>query len=144
MYSTYSDTVLDPFWGTGTTSLAAMIAGRNSIGYELQEEFTDVFDAEVSEVKELAYKTVEKRIRRHEEFVEQRLEDGKGFKYDSENYEFPVTTKQEKQLQLYTIDSVRQTENEYEVSHMPYNESESIDADTSDQQEQTTLGSQFN
>ena len=144
MYSAYGDTVLDPFWGTGTTSLAAMIAGRNSIGYELQEEFTDVFDAEVSEVKELAYKTVEKRIRRHEEFVEQRLEDGKDFKYDSENYEFPVTTKQEKQLQLYTIDSVRQTENEYEVSHTPYNESKSIDADTSDQQEQTTLGSQFN
>ena len=39
MYSVYGDTVLDPFWGTGTTSLAAMIAGRNSIGYELQEEF---------------------------------------------------------------------------------------------------------
>jgi len=143
MYSAYRDTVLDPFWGTGTTSLAAMIAGRNSIGYELQEEFTDVFDAEVSELRELAHKTVKKRICRHNEFVEQRLEDGKEFKYDAENYDFPVTTKQEKQLQLYTIDSVGQMENGYTVAHSPYNESGSIDADTSDQQEQTTLGSQF-
>ena len=132
MYSAYGDTVLDPFWGTGTTSLAAMIAGRNSVGYELQEEFTNVFDSGVSEVKELAYDTVEKRIRRHEEFVERGLENGKEFKYDAENYDFPVTTKQEKQLQLYTIDSVRQTENGYVVSHTPYNESGSIDADTSE------------
>jgi len=124
MYSVYGDTVLDPFWGTGTTSLAAMIAGRNSVGYELRGEFTDVFDTRVSEVKELAHRTVEKRIRRHEEFVEQRLEAGKEFKYESENYDFPVTTKQEKRLQLYTIDSVEQRENGYVVSHSPYDESD--------------------
>ena len=29
------DTVLDPFLGTGTTTLAAMRNGRNSIGYEI-------------------------------------------------------------------------------------------------------------
>jgi DNA modification methylase len=143
MYSTYGDTVLDPFWGTGTTSLAAMVAGRDSIGYELQEEFTNVFDAEVSEVKELAHRTAEKRIRRHREFVERRLEDGKDFKYDAENYDFPVTTRQEKQLQLYTIDSVGRIEKGYTAIHSPYNESESIQADTGDQREQTTLGSQF-
>jgi DNA modification methylase len=141
MFSVYGDTVLDPFWGTGTTSLAAMIAGRNSVGYEIEEDFTDVFDAEISEVKELAHGTVSKRIRRHEEFVEQRLEDGKDFKYEAENYDFPVTTKQEKPLQLYTIDSVEQAENGYTVTHSPYNESESIES--GDEQEQATLGSQF-
>jgi len=141
MFSVYGDTVLDPFWGTGTTSLAAMIAGRNSIGYEIQEKFTDVFDAEISEVKELAHSTVSKRIRRHENFVEQRLGDGKEFKYDAENYEFPVTTKQEKPMQLYTIDSVEQSESGYTVTHSAYNTSESIDI--GGQQEQATLGSQF-
>ena len=30
MYSVYGDTVLDPFWRTGTGSLATMVAGRNS------------------------------------------------------------------------------------------------------------------
>ncbi|SNR49778.1 DNA-methyltransferase [Halorubrum vacuolatum] len=142
MYSVYGDTVLDPFWGTGTTSLAAMIAGRNSVGYEIQEKFTDVFDAEVSEVKGLAHATVSKRIQRHEQFVAQRLDDGKEFKYDAENYDFPVTTKQEIPLQLYTIDEVEQTDTGYYVTHSPYNESESIELD-SGTQGQATLGSQF-
>jgi DNA modification methylase len=35
MYSFVGDTVLDPFVGTGTTSLAALQNGRNSIGYEI-------------------------------------------------------------------------------------------------------------
>lgn len=143
MYSAYGDTVLDPFWGTGTTSLASMIAGRNSVGYELQEKFTDVFDAEVDEVKDLAYSTVSKRIRRHEEFVEQRLEDGKDFKYDAENYDFPVTTKHEKPLQFYTIDRAEQSENGYEVVHSPYSESEPFDAETDRRREQSTPGSRF-
>ncbi len=142
MYSVYGDTVLDPFWGTGTTSLASMVAGRNSIGYEIEEQFPEVFDTEVSQAKELAYSTVSKRIRRHEEFVKQRLEVGKDFKYDAENYDFPVTTKQEKPLQLYTIDKVKQTENGYSAIHSPYNKSKSIDPDTGNQ-EQATLGSQF-
>jgi DNA modification methylase len=35
MFSFAGDTVLDPFLGSGTTSLAAMQCGRNSIGYEI-------------------------------------------------------------------------------------------------------------
>jgi len=142
MYSVYGDTVLDPFWGTGTTSLAAMVSGRNSVGYEIQEKFTDVFDAEASGVKELAHSTAAKRISRHEEFVEQRLEDGKDFKYNAENYDFPVITKQERPLQLYTISSVEPAENGYTVTHSPYNKSDSINAELK-AQEQATLGSQF-
>ncbi len=35
MFSFVGDIVLDPFLGSGTTSLAAMQCGRNSIGYEI-------------------------------------------------------------------------------------------------------------
>lgn len=35
MFSFAEDTVLDPFLGSGTTALAAMQCGRNSIGYEI-------------------------------------------------------------------------------------------------------------
>jgi DNA modification methylase len=39
MFSFHGDTVLDPFCGTGTTMLAAMRAGRNSIGVEIDDEY---------------------------------------------------------------------------------------------------------
>lgn len=39
MFSFAGDTVLDPFLGTGTTTLAAMDAGRNSIGIEIDPRY---------------------------------------------------------------------------------------------------------
>jgi modification methylase len=39
MFSFVGDTILDPFLGSGTTSLAAKKLGRNSIGYEINSEF---------------------------------------------------------------------------------------------------------
>jgi len=42
MFSFVSDTVLDPFAGSGTTSLAAKNLLRNSIGYEINSEFISV------------------------------------------------------------------------------------------------------
>ena len=40
MFSFVRDTVLDPFLGSGTTSLAAKNLDRNSVGYEINPEFT--------------------------------------------------------------------------------------------------------
>ena len=39
MFSFSGETVLDPFLGSGTTSLAARNLGRNSVGYEINEDF---------------------------------------------------------------------------------------------------------
>jgi DNA modification methylase len=39
MFSFVGDTVLDPFSGTATTSLAAMRSGRNSIGIEIEPSY---------------------------------------------------------------------------------------------------------
>jgi len=39
MFSFVGDTVLDPFVGTGTTIMAAMQTGRNSIGYDIDPEY---------------------------------------------------------------------------------------------------------
>lgn len=41
MFSFVGDTVLDPFLGTGTTTVAAAKAGRNSIGFEVDEHYFD-------------------------------------------------------------------------------------------------------
>ncbi|MEI8183796.1 MAG: site-specific DNA-methyltransferase [Desulfomonile sp.] len=39
MFSFFGDTVLDPFCGTGTTLIAALKTGRNSIGIEIDKEY---------------------------------------------------------------------------------------------------------
>ncbi|MCX8022134.1 MAG: DNA methyltransferase [Syntrophorhabdaceae bacterium] len=41
MFSFIGETVLDPFLGSGTTSLSARNLGRNSIGYEINQEYIE-------------------------------------------------------------------------------------------------------
>jgi DNA modification methylase len=45
MFSFVGDTVLDPFLGTGTTTLAAMRWGRNSIGVEIDAHYLELTKA---------------------------------------------------------------------------------------------------
>ena len=120
MYSARGDTVLDPFWGTGTTSLAAMAAGRGSVGYELDDGFISVFEDAAADIKGITRDIVERRLDRHRAFVEKRRADGEDLSYDAEHYEFPVTTKQERRLRLYTVEAIERTETGYRVEHAPF------------------------
>jgi len=64
MFSFVGDTVLDPFLGSGTTSLAAKKLNRNSVGYEMNPEFipyierkleisqSDIFNSDYSFIKQ--------------------------------------------------------------------------------------------
>ncbi|SDK67311.1 DNA-methyltransferase [Natronorubrum texcoconense] len=115
MYSAYGDTVLDPFWGTGTTTLAAMCAGRNSLGSELEAAFVERFDDRVPDVPALSRSVGRARLERHREFVASRREDGKGFEYEADYYDTPVVTKMERGIRLREVEAI-----------------ESIDADTDD------------
>lgn len=47
MFSFVGETVLDPFAGSGTTSLAAKNLGRNSIGYEINRDFKTVIEEKI-------------------------------------------------------------------------------------------------
>ena len=49
MFSFYGDTVLDPFVGTGTTMIAAMRSGRNSIGIEIDREYFRIIENRLKE-----------------------------------------------------------------------------------------------
>ena len=119
MYSVYGDTVLDPFWGTGTTSLAALAAGRNSVGYELREEFTRVFEERVADAPELSEAVGRRRLDDHREFVADRRAAGETFDYESTRYDFPVRTRQERDLRLYAVDAVESTDEGYVATHRP-------------------------
>lgn len=48
MFAFVGDTVLDPFWGSGTTSLAAINLDRSSIGYEINPEFIEIGKSKLS------------------------------------------------------------------------------------------------
>jgi site-specific DNA-methyltransferase (adenine-specific) len=47
MFSFIGDVVLDPFIGSGTACLAARNLGRNSIGYEINEEFLPIIKEKI-------------------------------------------------------------------------------------------------
>ena len=51
MFSFVGETVLDPFAGSGTTSLAAKHLGRNSIGYEINKEFQPIMKEKILELQ---------------------------------------------------------------------------------------------
>lgn len=48
MFSFVGDTVLDPFLGSGTTSLASKNLNRNSVGYEINSEFIPIIKDKLS------------------------------------------------------------------------------------------------
>ena len=48
LYSYVGETVLDPFLGTGTTSVVARKLGRNSVGYEIDIELRPVIEERLS------------------------------------------------------------------------------------------------
>lgn len=49
MFSFVDDTVLDPFLGSGTTTLSALKLSRNSIGYEINEEYLSTIEKRLME-----------------------------------------------------------------------------------------------
>ncbi|MGI9175659.1 MAG: DNA-methyltransferase [Rhodothermales bacterium] len=49
MFSFVGDTVLDPFWGTGSTTVAAIKAVRSSIGYEIEERYLGIGQARLAQ-----------------------------------------------------------------------------------------------
>lgn len=63
MFSFVGDTVLDPFMGSGTTSVAAARWGRNSIGVEVDPDYFELSRKRVE--KESARLLTDRRIRVH-------------------------------------------------------------------------------
>jgi modification methylase len=120
MYSLQNDTVLDPFLGTGTTSLAAMVLKRNSIGYEIDETFKDIImeNLQNNTINDLN-EYIENRIIKHSQFVEKRESDTskKPIKHFNEVINMPVMTKQETGIVFYTLSNITKGESDICVSY---------------------------
>lgn len=58
MFSFVGDTVLDPFLGSGTTTLAAKNLDRNSVGFEINKQFLPIIKEKIGADKEDLFKDV--------------------------------------------------------------------------------------
>ena len=118
MYSVYGDTVLDPFWGTGTTSQAAVVAGRNSVGVERDPGFADAFADRVQRAPERSRALAGDRLDAHRAFVRE----AGALDYEAEHYGTRVRTKQERRIRFYEVTDVAETESGWRATHAPYEE----------------------
>lgn len=120
MYSLQGDTVVDPFLGTGTTMLAAMATGRDSIGYELSPEFAPLIRAQVAEIRETADTLIAQRLATHEAFVRDHSARKAPPKHTNRYYRFPVMTRQETDLLLPAVADVASSgDNGFMVQYGP-------------------------
>ena len=106
MYSVKGDTVLDPFVGTGTTVLAAMAAGRNSVGVELDAALMPAIHDNIMEITPLANQRINQRLAAHAAFVQDRIDQNKSLKHRNRHYGFPVVSSQEKELLIDALHRV--------------------------------------
>jgi len=119
MFSVYGDRVLDPFWGTGTTTLAAMVAGRDSVGVEIDPQLVEAFGDRVERVLELSRRVAGRRLRDHAAFVAEREAAGDPPEYEAEHYPTRVVTKAERSIRLYAVSDVEATDAGYVTTHEP-------------------------
>ena len=113
MYSLQGDLIYDPFLGTGTSSIAAMLSGRNSLGTELSADLVEVCREQFNTLAPATGHTLtQKRLAAHKAFVNERQQTrGEGsFKHHHPEYDFPVMTRQETTLHLPIITSIEATD----------------------------------
>jgi DNA modification methylase len=122
MHSVYGDTVLDPFLGTGTTTLAAMVAGRDSVGYEVDPEILSTLGERVEGVPGLSRRIVSDRLDAHRRFVRTARADGTTFDYEATHYDFPVRTRQERDIRFRVVEDVTEQPDGYRVRYEPAGE----------------------
>jgi hypothetical protein len=118
MYSVKGDVILDPFLGTGTTTIAAMVSARNSIGFEIEKNLKTNITNRFINIVDFANKIISNRLQKHKEFITSRLEAGKEIKYINRYYEFPVITRQEGELFLNILTGLNTIDNNsYQIEY---------------------------
>ena len=123
MYSSREDTVLDPFLGTATNTLASIICSRNSVGVEVDTTYKNLHREEISSVTfiQAANSLIRERIRKHLGKMDELTEGGNTPKYQSKEYGFPVVTSQETDILFEEIETITRSpeKDEYSVEYRP-------------------------
>lgn len=104
MFSQRGDVVLDPFIGLGTTTIAAILCERNSVGYEIDLNLKGIIEKNIGgiDIVELN-KSIKERYLKHLGFIEERLSAKKEVKHFNERLGCKVVTGQESDLIFHFI-----------------------------------------
>ncbi len=105
MYSIQGDTVLDPFGGLGTTLIASVINGRNSISYEIDKYLCDFMLSRLTNTENMN-KMVLDRLKAQELHIKSEKEKGKDKFYLNVNLDREVKTKQEQNIKMLYVDTI--------------------------------------
>ncbi len=139
MYSLKGDTILDPFLGTGTTTIAAIATQRNSIGYEVDNMFLDIIHENIETTPIDFYNSsIKNRIENHKKFIFDRNADPSKdeIKYFNKNHEIPIMTNQETDIKLSYVMNVQRDGDKIkayyedikpEESSIPFNKKSKLD-----------------
>jgi modification methylase len=123
MYSIKNDWVLDPFLGTGSTTMAAIASNRNSIGYEVDPLLKETIIGNFNKGSmSVINGYLIKRLDSHNRFVESKVySNGKDhFKKYNASHQMPVVSNQESGLIINLIDKLTaQNGLGFEVSYNP-------------------------
>jgi modification methylase len=103
MFSVKEDLVLDPFAGTGTTLAAALAAGRNAVGVELDGTFLPVARASLLAMTGFANRYNRDRLSSHLRFAAERTAARGPLAHTNVHYGFPVMTAQERELLINEV-----------------------------------------
>ena len=127
MYSQYGDTVLDPFFGLGTTMLAAMTSGRNSIGFEIDDKLKTSIEDRLKSFSITDFNNVIKnRFDRHTEFVKARSLEKGPLKHCNNNLGSDVMTSQEEELEFHYLTQIENPRKKDTLSIVTYEDTSSI------------------
>ena len=107
MFSVQGDTVLDPFAGTGVTMMAAIGTGRNSMGFETDQNFRELVAKKIKNSSTELNDHILKRLSNHVQWAKQHIAEKSGMKHKNTFYGFPVMTKKEAEICLPFVKSVR-------------------------------------
>lgn len=109
MYSKQGDIVVDPFVGLGTTMMASILLGRNSVNYEIDNELCKYMRERVKDFqKENGFNSlIDERIEKQKAFIKSEKEKGKDKFYFNEIMGIEVKTKQEQKISLPFIDNIK-------------------------------------
>ena len=107
MYSVEDDTILDPFAGLGTTTLAAIASNRNSIGVEIDKEIAGLAIKNIRDTSSRLNQVIDRRIEAHKAFIDSLPEDKKAKCYDNVPQGYKVKTKQETSICIDRINNVQ-------------------------------------